>query len=110
MNYRVMWEEVVAADSFRHAAELADQMQRRRGRAPKKFEITSDEGEFQPVALEQPDVGGDEAVRYRAVAEERQEWYDDLILQVDADAEVDPTEGGAWVQAWVWVDDADVAA
>jgi hypothetical protein len=25
-------------------------------------------------------------------------------IQIDVDARVSPSEGGAWVQAWVWVD------
>jgi hypothetical protein len=33
-----------------------------------------------------------------------------LTIDVDADAIVEIGEDGAWVQAWVWIDDADLEA
>jgi hypothetical protein len=40
--------------------------------------------------------------RYRDAATEL--WSKDS-LQIDEDSTVSVGEGGAWVQAWVWVDD-----
>jgi len=31
----------------------------------------------------------------------------DNALEIDDDPAVDPTDGGTWVQAWVWVGDAE---
>jgi hypothetical protein len=41
---------------------------------------------------------------YRAAAREQ---FADEDLAIDADAKVIPAEDGAWVQAWVRVDDSE---
>lgn len=38
-----------------------------------------------------------------AVRLARQVWNDEGLIEVDSRAEVSPSDRGAWVQAWVWI-------
>lgn len=110
MNYRVMWEEVIQADSFRDAAEKADKMQRQLGGPSKKFEITDDKGQFEPVAMNAPPVDEEQAAleaAYRDAAGDKYAASSNGDIDIEQNAAVSMSEDGAFVQAWVWVSDAD---
>lgn len=44
-----------------------------------------------------------------AVALAARELFESDTLEVDDDAKVSWTEGGVWVQAWLWIPDEDLA-
>jgi hypothetical protein len=39
----------------------------------------------------------------------RKKWHRDGEIEIDTDAEISESSGGAYVAAWVWVSDGDTS-
>lgn len=54
------------------------------------------------------DEADENAARFIDLA--RRQWVESGNLEIDDDAEVSQSAAGAWVQAWVWVEEDDESA
>ena len=102
VNLRNQMRPLPLKDQFAEAEAVEQWLKKARDEAERNLRLDA-EFEAQERVAEDDAVPDDETYRSRAT----EIWCNEEV-QIDGDAMVSASDSGAWVQAWVWVDNSNL--